>query len=176
MKSFNNRGFYLINALLTTIVLTFLFWLIYFRPNATTSNEMVAILPTVNAILNSVCACLLVAGFIAIKQKREWLHEILMITAFCVSALFLVSYVYYHSIQGDTKFLSEGWIRPVYFFILISHILLSMVMLPMILTSFFMALTDQRKRHRRIAKFTLPVWLYVSVTGVAIFYLLKFNS
>ena len=96
-----------------------------------------------------------------------------MITAACVSAVFLLAYVYYHSLQGDTKFLGQGWVRPVYFSILISHILLSIVILPIMLSTLYFGLTDQRSRHRKIVKFTFTIWLYVSVTGVAIFFLLR---
>ncbi len=176
MLSVSNRTFYFWNAIITTAALTFLIWLIYFRPGSSQSNLAVSMLPAVNAGLNACAAVLLVLGFRAIKQRKEDLHRKLMITAFCVSALFLLSYVYYHSLQGDTKFLGEGWIRPVYFVILISHILLSMVMLPMILSSLFFGLTDKRQSHRKVAKFTLPVWLYVSITGVIIFFLLRAYS
>lgn len=176
MNLINNRNFYFFNAVISTAALTFLVWLIYFRAGTSTSNLAVSALPAVNAILNSLCAILLISGYIAIKKRHEKLHEILMITAFCVSTLFLLSYVYYHSLQGDTKFLGEGWIRPVYFVLLISHILLSMIMLPMILSSIYMGLTEQRQRHRKIARFTLPIWLYVSITGVAIYFLLRLFS
>ena|SRR3990172_6029751 len=176
MNLIDRRTFYFWNAVITTFALTFLIWLIYFRPGSVEGGANVALLPLINALLNSTCAVLLILGFRAIKRKQENLHRVLMITAFCVSALFLVSYVYYHSIQGDTKFLGEGWIRPVYFAILITHILFSMIMLPMILSSIFFGLTDKRKSHKKIAKITLPIWLYVSVTGVIIFVMLKYYS
>jgi putative membrane protein len=96
-----------------------------------------------------------------------------MVAAFASSSLFLVSYVVYHALHGDTPFRGTGWIRPVYFFILISHIVLSVVVLPMVFTTFFFSLTRQFRRHRRIARWTLPLWLYVSVTGVLVFALLK---
>jgi putative membrane protein len=99
-----------------------------------------------------------------------------MISAFIVSALFLMSYVYYHSQVGDTKFLGEGWIRPVYFFILITHIVLSMIVFPMVLSTIYFGLTDKRATHRKIARITLPIWLYVSATGVIIFFMLRANS
>jgi len=173
MKMTKNSSFYLINAVSSILILVFLFWLIYFREGGSASSRATLMLPTINAILNSLCAALLIAGYIAIRNRKNKLHEILMLAAFCVSALFLISYVYYHSVQGDTKFLGEDWIRPAYFVILISHILLSMVMLPMILSSLFLGITGQLTRHKKIAKFTLPVWLYVSITGVVIFFLLR---
>ncbi len=170
------RTFYIWNALATTSVVTFLVWLLFLREGNPERSAAVALLPGLNASLNTICACLLVAAFRAIKNGHEKLHRNLMITAFCVSALFLLSYVYYHSIQGDTKFLGQGWVRPVYFVILISHILLSIGMLPLIFSSLFFGLTDKRKQHRRVARVTLPVWLYVSVTGVLIFFLLTYYS
>ncbi|MFQ5640921.1 MAG: DUF420 domain-containing protein [bacterium] len=173
MISITNRNFYIWNALLTISALSFLIWLIYFREVAGDINMAVTKLPAINAALNATSAALLIAGFWAIKNRREFLHKNLMLTASIVSILFLVSYVFYHSQQGDTTFLGEGWIRPVYFFILITHIVLSMVVLPAILSTIFFGLTDKRATHRKIAKFTFPVWLYVSVTGVAIFFLLR---
>jgi len=173
MFSLSNKNFYLINAVITTFALSFLVWLIYFRQGGSEANLAVSKLPALNAALNATSAIILLIGFWAIKNRREFLHKNLMISAFCVSAMFLISYVYYHSLQGDTKFLGEGLIRPVYFFILISHIVLSMVVFPMILSTIYFGITDNRKTHRKIAKFTFPIWLYVSVTGVIIFFLLR---
>lgn len=173
---FSKRTFYFWNAVITTAAVTFLFWLIYFREGSGQSNLAVGILPAINATLNAICAILLAAAFVAIKSRREILHRNLMITAFCVSTIFLVSYVYYHSLQGDTKFLGVGWVRPVYFSILISHIVLSILMLPMILSSLFFGLANKRAIHRKISRFTLPVWLYVSITGVVIFFMLRAYS
>jgi uncharacterized membrane protein YozB (DUF420 family) len=95
-----------------------------------------------------------------------------MLSAFGVSALFLVSYVIYHYYAGSRPFAGQGWIRPVYFGLLITHIILAAVIVPLALTTIYRALTGQFSRHRRIARWTLPIWLYVSVTGVAIFLLL----
>lgn len=173
MLSISNRNFYVWNAIITTFALTFLIWLIFFRQGSSGSNLAVSMLPAVNAALNGTSAVLLMFGFWAIKNRREFLHKNLMLSAFIVSAMFLVSYVYYHSLQGDTKFLGEGWIRPVYFFILVTHIVLSMAVFPMILSSIYFGLSDKRRTHRKIAKITLPIWLYVSVTGVIIFFLLR---
>ncbi len=173
MPSISNRNFYLINAVVTTLALSFLLWLIYFRQGGSEANLAVSKLPAVNAALNAISTIVLLIGFWAIKNGREVLHKNLMITAFCVSAMFLLSYVYYHSLQGDTKFLGTGLVRPVYFFILISHIVLSMAVFPMILSTIYFGITDKRKTHRKIAKFTFPIWLYVSITGVIIFFLLR---
>jgi len=100
-----------------------------------------------------------------------------MLAAVGSSALFFVSYVIYHSFQGDTKFLATGVIRPLYFFILISHIVLSVIVVPMILTSLYLSFSGRMAAHKRVSRWTLPIWLYVSVTGVLIFLLLKlFNT
>ncbi len=169
----SNRTFYFWNAVGTTVVLTFLVWLIYLRPGSGGRSVAISFLPAVNAGLNAAAALFLVSAFRAIRNGNENLHRKLMVTAFCISGLFLLSYVYYHSLQGDTKFLGEGWIRPVYFAILISHIFLSVIMLPLIFSSLFFGLTDRRRLHKRVARIALPVWLYVSVTGVIIFFLLR---
>lgn len=172
----SNKNFYAINGVFSVLVLSFLVWLIYFQEGTTAGTMSRSLLPAVNAGLNSLAALLIVSGIIAIKQRRETIHRNFMIGAFVCSTLFLLCYVYYHSQQGDTKFLGEGVIRPVYFSILISHIALSAVMIPMILSTMFFGITNRRKSHRAIAKWTYPVWLYVSVTGVAIFFLLRAHS
>lgn len=166
------RAFAVIGAL-SVLVLSFLFWLLYFREGAAEVPPWVSRLPVLNAGLNFTSAVLLVAGFVAIRVRKRELHMKLMLSAVGVSGLFLVSYVVYHHFQGDTRFLGEGLVRPIYFFILASHILLSMVALPLVLTTLFFAATRRFSRHRRLARFTFPVWLYVSVTGVAVFFLLK---
>jgi putative membrane protein len=158
-------------------VLAFLFWLIYFKPAAVTSPGFVNHLGAVNASLNALSAVLLCAGLMAVKARRYERHMKLMFAALGSSALFLVSYVVYHTFHGDTKFLATGIVRPVYFFVLISHIVLSAVAVPLILTSFYLALAGRMSAHKRVSKFTFPIWLYVSVTGVLIFAMLKaFNG
>jgi len=176
MSAISDRTFYIWNAVITVAAMSFLVWLIFIQKGSSESNLAASYLPALNAVLNATAACLLIAGRTAIAKRRESLHRTLMLTAFVASATFLVCYIYYHSLQGDTKFLGEGWIRPVYFFILISHIVLSMIVFPMILSSIYFGLGDRRKTHRRIASITFPVWLYVSVTGVVIFFMLRAHS
>jgi putative membrane protein len=130
-------------------------------------------LPFVNAAFNSACAYCLVAGFVAIRRGRREVHRRWMLAALAASTLFLVSYVTYHAIHGDSRFLGQGTIRPVYFFILISHIGLSVVALPLVLSTFYLSLSGRFAQHRRLARWTLPIWLYVSVTGVLVFALLQ---
>lgn len=162
-------------GLLSFCVLSFLFWLIYFKTESDLGNSFwINKLPALNAILNSITAIFLIAGRVAIKLNRVDLHKRLMISASVSSVFFLVSYVTYHNYHGDTKFLAEGIIRPIYFAILISHILLSMVQVPLILGTLYLARVKNFILHRKLARITFPIWLYVSVTGVCIFFILNF--
>jgi putative membrane protein len=129
-------------------------------------------LPTLNASLNTLASVLLLSGFIAIKKKKENLHKNLMLAAFIVSAAFLASYLFYHYHVPSKKFPDLGWIKTLYLFILFPHILLAVVMVPMILKTFWHAYRDEREKHRRIARITFPIWMYVSVTGVLIYLML----
>lgn len=151
----------------------FLFWLLYFRPAAAGAPSWTSSLATLNACLNFTSAVLLSAGFVAIKRGHRERHKKLMFSAVLVAGTFLVSYIIYHHFHGDTRFGGEGLVRPIYFFVLISHIALSMVALPLVLTTLFFAGTEQFQRHKKLARFTFPIWLYVSVTGVAVYFFLK---
>jgi putative membrane protein len=170
----NNRLVYSIIALISFVVLAFLFWLIYFKDSAAETSDTVASLPALNALLNSLSAVCLILGLRAIKASRQLVHKRFMLSALAFSALFLISYIIYHNLHGDTPFTGTGFIRPLYFFILISHIVLSAVMLPMILTTVYFALTGNFSKHPKIARYTFPIWLYVSVTGVLIFFMLNY--
>lgn len=130
-------------------------------------------LPAVNASLNGVSAIFLVAGYLLIRRRRVNLHRACMITAAGVSILFLVSYTIYHNHAGFTRFTGQGWIRPVYFAILIPHTVLAMLAVPpLAVGTLYYALRGRFEKHRRIARWTLPIWLFVSVTGVLIYFLL----
>ncbi|MHC5064534.1 MAG: DUF420 domain-containing protein [Planctomycetota bacterium] len=129
-------------------------------------------LKEVNASLNTLATILIVVGFIAIKQGKEGLHKKCMLAAAAVSALFLVSYLIYHGQIGSVGYTGEGPMRVVYFVILISHIILAAVQMPMIILTILWGLQDKREKHRKLAKITLPVWLYVSVTGVVVYLML----
>ena len=132
----------------------------------------VAALPALNASLNATSGALLVVGWVAIRRRRIALHRACMLGACTVSTLFLVCYVAYHYLAGSRPFTGQGAIRWVYFPILISHIILAAAMVPFVLTTVYRALSGNFVRHVRIARFTLPVWLYVSVTGVIVYLLL----
>jgi len=129
-------------------------------------------LPALNASLNGLAAVLLTAGFVAIRKRRVHLHRALMISALCTSALFLTSYLIYHYNAGTTRFTGVGWVRPLYFAILISHTFLAVLILPLVLVTLYRALKADFTRHKRIARWTLPAWLYVSVTGIVVYLML----
>ena len=129
-------------------------------------------LPTLNALLNSTSAVLLVVGYLFIRRKRVAAHKACMVSAFVVSALFLASYVYYHVHHGSTPFPGRGWVRGVYFAILIPHVILAAAILPLALVTLYRAWKKDFDRHRRLARWTLPVWLFVSVSGVVIYWML----
>ena len=151
----------------------FLIWLIYLKTTRAPAPPWIGLLPAANAFFNSCSATALAAGYWNIKRGRRDAHMRCMLAAVAFSACFLVSYVVYHGFHGDTRFPGQGIIRPIYFFILISHIGLSIVALPMILTTLFYAATSRFGSHRAIARFTLPIWFYVSVTGVVVFLVLR---
>ena len=157
----------------SAVALAALTWLIYFNPFQIAPTTFSAHLPLFNAVLNSVSALCLVGGLVAIIKKKPTVHQKFMIGTFICSALFLVSYIVYHAIQGDTAFLGTGIVRPIYFFILITHIVLSFVALPIILITFYFALTQRFGAHKKLARWTWPLWMYVSVTGVLIYVFLK---
>lgn len=144
-------------------------------------------LPALNALLNGTCSVLLIFSLLAIKRKNISLHKKLNISAFVLSFLFLVSYVTAHYFIPDTKFgdvdhdgmmsMAESeavsGIKPWYVILLLSHIFLAVVVLPMVLLSFYYGLTDQREKHRKLTRFSYPVWLYVTVTGVVVYWLIS---
>jgi putative membrane protein len=130
------------------------------------------ILADVDATLNGLAFVLICAGLVAIKRGNVALHKTLMLTAVGVSAVFLACYLVYHWNAPPVKFTREGWIRPVYFTLLISHIVLAAVQVPLILRTVWLGLQDRREQHRRWAKVTTPIWLYVSITGVIVYVML----
>ena len=159
-------------GLVSSLVLLAVGILLLAPPVRTTAALDVSALPTVNAALNATSAILLVAGFVFIRRRRVRAHLTCMASAFAVSTLFLVSYVTYHYHAGSRPFTGQGWIRPVYFVLLLTHIVLATVIVPLALTTLYRAWRGQFVRHVAIARWTLPIWLYVSVTGVAVYLLL----
>jgi putative membrane protein len=135
-------------------------------------GALAATLPLLNACLNATSAALLSAGWVFIRRKRVTAHKTCMVSALVVSTLFLVSYVTYHSIAGSRPFVGAGWIRLIYYPMLLSHIVLAATIVPLALTTLYRALQGNFTRHVRIARWTLPIWLYVSVTGVLVYWML----
>lgn len=127
----------------------------------------------INAIINSIVSALLIAGLITVKRGRYRSHKMVMLIAMFLSALFLISYVCHHLFTGDTRFGGTGSIRYLYFFILITHIILAAVILPFILFTTYRGLTGEWMRHRKIAKITWPIWLYVSISGVIVYLMIS---
>jgi putative membrane protein len=156
----------------STAAVGFLGWLLIIREAGGVHADL-RFMPAINATLNAAAATLLLLGFGAIRSGRREIHKRLMVSAFAASAVFLVGYVLYHYAHGDTAYQGVGPIRIVYFTVLISHVLLSIVMLPMILTTFYLAARQRFTAHKRLARWTLPIWLYVSVTGVVIYFMLR---
>ena len=129
-------------------------------------------LPTLNASLNTIAGIMLLSGYIAIKKGRRELHIKLMVSALIVSTAFLTSYLIYHFNVPSKKFPDLGWIKTVYLIILIPHIILAAVMVPMILKTFWHAFRGEWEKHKKIARITFPIWMYVSVTGVLVYLML----
>ena len=129
-------------------------------------------LPGLNAALNATAAVLIFLGWRAIKAGARERHRWLMVAALACSALFLASYLYYHAHVGSVRFQKTGWIRPVYFTILLTHTVLATAIVPLVATTVWRALKGRFESHRRIARLTLPLWGYVSVTGVVIYWML----
>jgi putative membrane protein len=151
----------------------FLFWLIYLHPAADTSGTQYAFLPALNAILNGLSAIALLIGFTFIKARKIAKHRAAMMTAFIFSTLFLVSYILHHALHGDVKYPLHAAFRTPYLWLLSSHIILAIVALPLVLVTFFFSLTGRIRQHRAVARWTFPLWLYVSVTGVITYVMLR---
>lgn len=183
----SDRSAYAVIALLTAAVVGLVGALMVWGGGRSSTLDVTA-LPLLNACLNAVSAGLLVAGWVFVRRHRFTAHVACMAGAFLVSTLFLVSYVTYHYHAGSRPFPGQGWIRPVYFAILITHIVLAAAIVPLALTTIYQGVRalraidvparvkgsgwSGRSAHARIARWTLPIWLYVSVTGVVVYWLL----
>jgi len=158
---------------ISAIASLFLFWLVYFHAPADVTGTHLLFLPALNAVLNAFSAIALFIGFRFIRAQNIAAHRASMFTAFIFSSLFLVAYITNYALHGEMVFPKDaGAIRWVYFPLLISHIVLAVLVLPMILITFFLSLSGRFPAHRRLARWTFPVWLYVSVTGVIVYAML----
>lgn len=168
-----DKSFFVINGVVSVAALSFLSWLLLFHRGLDGAPVDLRFMPMVNACLNATAAVLLVAGRVAIVQKRQALHRTLMVSAFAASTCFLVGYVAYHAVHGDTTFGGTGAAKAIYFTILATHVVLSIFVVPMSLAAFWFAWKKEFTRHRKVTRWLHPIWLYVSVTGVVVFFMLR---
>jgi putative membrane protein len=166
-----DRGFLVFNTLVSGAAVAFLAWLLLVHGGAGTPGVDLRFMPAVNACLNATSAFLLVAAYVAIRSGRRDLHRRLTVSAYATSALFLAGYVAYHYVHGDTRY--EGPYRGLYLGILGSHVLLSIGVVPMAIGAGYFAVKERFETHKRITRVLLPVWLYVSVTGVVVYFFLR---
>ncbi len=149
---------------------------LFYLPGVEVSPELEAVLhklPAVNATINACAFLCLVGSYRAVRNKNIALHQKLNTAALVLSALFLLSYVSYHITTESTPYCQEGWIRGVYFFVLLTHILMSAVIVPMVLTTFLLGLSNQVQKHRKWARITYPMWTYVTFTGVVVYFMIS---
>lgn len=155
------------------IATAFLFWLIYVHPAADAARTRFAFLPALNATLNGLSALAIAVGVLLIRSGDKKRHGLAMLTAFVFSAAFLVGYILHHALHGDILYPQTAPFRGLYLALLGSHILLAIVALPMVLTTFFLSLSGRIRLHRKLARWTYPIWLYISITGVITFVMLR---
>jgi putative membrane protein len=160
-------------SIIAVIVPVLVAILLFMPTKIDVASDWVYFLPHLNAVINSAATVALIAGVMFIKKGNIEYHRAAMTAAFGLGAIFLVSYVVYHATAESTTFGGEGWIRPVYYFILITHIVLAAVALFPILLAYYYGHTDQRAKHRKVVKFAFPIWLYVTVTGVIVYFMIS---
>ncbi|MFD3002285.1 DUF420 domain-containing protein [Pontibacter toksunensis] len=146
---------------------------LFFMPKEGSSSVDVSYLPAFHAILNSLTAVALVIGYVNVKRQNVKAHRAAMLAAFSLSAIFLVSYVTYHFLGERTTYGGEGALKYIYYFILLTHIVLAVVIVPLVLLSVYFGISNQLARHRRISRWTFPIWLYVAITGVLVYLLIS---
>lgn len=159
--------------LVSAVAIAFLLWLLYVHQAPTSFVDRLRFLPALNAVLNGCAAVALLVGLSLIRARKIAEHRLAMMVAFALSSLFLLSYITHHALHGDSRYPGHGPLRAVYLALLASHVLLSVVALPLVLTTFFFSLTGRIPQHRRVARYTFPLWLYVSVTGVVVYLMLS---
>ena len=165
-----DRRFAAFNGVISAGVLGFLTWLLVIRQTSDSPAVDLSFLPAVNAGFNASAAVLLVLGWMAIRKQRRDLHQRLMVASFACSAMFFIGYLIYHYVHGDTRYAGE--LRWLYLPLLISHIVLSIPVLPMALAAFYLAWRERFHTHRKVTRILAPIWLYVSVSGVIVFFML----
>tara|TARA_R110000868_G_scaffold50852_3_gene161897 strand:+ start:160 stop:687 length:528 start_codon:yes stop_codon:yes gene_type:complete len=159
--------------IIVSIAIPIVVAVLYLLPKNFEVGEEVYFLPKLNAIINGLTSLVLIFGFIAIRNRNIELHKKLMTSALVLSVVFLLSYVTYHSLTESTSFGGEGAIKSIYLFILLSHILLAIAIVPLVLITFSRALSERFDKHKKIARITLPIWLYVTITGVIVYLMIS---
>lgn len=170
MSSTISKWVIIVVSILVPVLVTILF---YVDPPQVDLGVDLSLFPKFHAILNSMATVLLLAGLYFIKNRQINAHKAMMFAALLVSAVFLVSYVIYHSLSTPTSYGGDGILKYVYYFVLITHVVLAAGVLPFILFTFYRALSNDFGKHRKIARFTLPVWLYVTTTGVLVYLMIS---
>jgi putative membrane protein len=168
----SDRPFFIVNGVVSAAAVSLIAYLLLIHKGDPGGVDL-RFMPAVNASLNATAACLLTAAFVAVKRRALKAHQYLMLSALGASALFLVGYLAYHFVHGDTKYPAGASLRGLYLFILASHVLLSIAVVPLVFTALYFAWRKEFERHRRVTRVTLPLWLYVSVTGVLVFFMLR---
>jgi putative membrane protein len=167
-----DRTFFAWNAVISAVAVSIIAYILG-REKTPGGTVDLSFVPALNATCNALASLCLITGWFAIRRKAVQFHRLCMVTALAMSGIFLVGYLAYHYVHGDTKYPGGGVGRVFYLIVLASHVILSITVVPGALTSFYFAFTQQFERHRRLNRVFLPIWLYVSVTGVAIFFLLR---
>lgn len=170
----SDRPFWIVNAVVSIFALSVLAYLLLLRQGGANADpHALAFMPAINASFNGAAAVLLVLAVIAIKNKKVGRHQVLMLSAFASSTFFLVGYLAYHYVHGDTKYPGTGGAKIAYLLLLASHVILSIPVVPMCLAAFYYAFRRNFVTHKRITRVLFPMWLYVSITGVIVFALLR---
>ena len=159
-------------GVLSVVVFGAVIIVLYALPGRDRAPGTPGMLATVNAVLNGGVACFLLTGYAFIRKKKIKAHRTCMVTAFVLSSLFLVTYLLHHAQVGSVPFQHEGWIRGVYLAVLVPHVVLAAVIVPLALFTIYRGWTERIEKHRQIARWTLPLWLYVSVSGVTVYLML----
>jgi putative membrane protein len=168
-----DRPFWIVNAVVSILALSLLTYLLLIRDGSQAGGTSLSFMPAVNAFFNATSAVLLVLAVRSIRRKQVARHQALTLAAFASSTLFLVGYLAYHYVHGDTRYPGSGPLRALYLVILASHVLLSIPVVPMCLAAFYYAYRRSFVIHRRITRFLYPIWLYVSTTGVVVYFMLR---
>ncbi|MFO0547152.1 MAG: DUF420 domain-containing protein [Polyangiaceae bacterium] len=166
-------GLYAVVAAVSAIALALLGYVLILRGRTSAGGAELAFMPALNAALNGAAAVSMTVGWFAIRAKRRALHRAAMLSAFGASALFFVSYLIYHYAHGDTRYPGTGLGRTLYLLLLGSHVIASIALVPLVLVTLYRAVRGRFARHRSIARIALPIWFYVSVTGIAVFFALR---